>query len=415
MILSLLCSIISMSHTVKTPNKVVVLKSPTGWQIQRNGQPYYIKGVGGTSKMDELVKAGGNSMRTWGTENVGNELEECQKHGITLTVGIWLGHRSYFNYDDPAKVKEQYDRVRNDVAKFKDHPAVLMWGLGNEMEVDNNDKEATWRAIEDLAKLCKQLDPNHPTMTVVAEVSKQKVDNIKKWAPSIDILGINSYGGLPTLPKRLKEYGWDKPYVVTEFGPLGPWERPKTPWGAALEPTSSEKAAFYKSNYENSIKGQSGWCLGSYAFLWGDKQEETPTWFGMFLPSGERTEAIDVMTQFWTGKAPASRAPQVQSLEFSHGQQEVAPGTTASATIKATDPDGDKLAIRWEVRKEVANRKYAGEGEVKPGVVNGMLEGVTSPTVKFTVPRDPGAYRVYVYIKDGKGNAATANMPFAVK
>ncbi|MBC8064316.1 MAG: hypothetical protein H7Y17_05765, partial [Chlorobia bacterium] len=361
------------------------------------------------------VKAGGNSMRTWGTENVGNELEECQRRGITLTVGMWLGHRSYFNYDDPVKVKEQYEKVQSDVTKFKDHPAVLMWALGNEMEVDNNDREATWRAIEDLAKLCKQLDPNHPTMTVVADVNKQKVENLKKWAPSIDILGINSYGGLPTLPKRLKEYGWDKPYVVTEFGPVGPWERPKTPWGAALEPTSSEKAVSYRSNYENSIKSQSGWCLGSYAFLWGDKQEETPTWFGMFLPSGERTEAIDVMALLWTGKAPANRAPQIQGFEFSHAQQEASVGAKASASIKATDPDGDKLTVKWEVRKEASSKRYAGEGEVKPGVVNGLLEGVTSPTVQFNVPRDPGAYRVYVYVKDGKGNAATANMPFAVK
>lgn len=403
----------AMASNAPIPTKVV--KTPQGWELHRNGKPYYVKGVGGTSKMDELVKAGGNSMRTWGTENVGNELDECQKRGITLTVGTWLGHRSYFNYDDPAKVKEQYERVRSEVLKFKDHPAVLMWALGNEMEVDNNDREALWRAIEDLAKLCKQLDPNHPVMTVVADVNKQKIDNIKKWAPSIDILGINSYGGMPTLPKRLKELGWDKPYLVTEFGPLGPWERPKTPWGAALEPTSSEKAAFYKSNYENSIKAQSGWCLGSYAFLWGDKQEETPTWFGMFLPSGERTESVDVMTQFWTGKAPENRTPQVQSFEFSLGQQQVPVGTTASATIKATDPDGDKLTLRWEVRKEATNKGYAGEGEVKPGVVNGLLEGATSTTVNFTVPRDPGAYRVYVYIKDGKGNAATANMPFAVK
>lgn len=404
-----------LAATMFAPTVVKVEKTANGWQILRNGQPYEIRGVGGTSKMDELVKAGGNSMRTWGTENVGNELDECHKRGITLTVGTWLGHRSYFDYDDPAKVKEQYDRVRSEVLKFKDHPALLMWGLGNEMEVGNNDREALWRAIEDLAKLCKQLDPNHPVMTVVAEVSKQKIDNIKKWAPSVDVLGVNSYGGLPTLPKRLKEYGWDKPYVVTEFGPLGPWERPKTPWGAALEPTSTEKAAFYKSNYEASIKAQSGWCLGSYAFLWGDKQEETPTWFGMFLPSGERTEAIDVMAQFWTGKPPANRAPQISEFLMSASQKEVDSGSLATAEVKANDPDGDRLSIRWEVRKEATNKRFAGEGEVRPGVVNGLLEGVTSPTVRFNVPRDPGAYRVYVYVRDGKGNAATANMPFAVK
>ncbi len=396
-------------------SKVSVVKGSAGWQLVRDGKPFEIKGVGGTSNMEELIRSGGNSMRTWGTENVGNELDECHKRGITLTVGIWLGHRSYFNYDDPAKVKEQYERVKADVLRYKDHPAVLMWGLGNEMEVDNNDREATWRAIEDLAKLCKQIDPNHPTMTVVAEVSQQKIDNIKKWAPSIDILGVNSYGGLATLPKRLKDYGWDKPYVVTEFGPLGPWERPKTPWGAALEPTSSEKAALYKSNYENSIKAQKGWCLGSFAFLWGDKQEETPTWFGMFTPNGDRTEAIDVLTQMWSGRQSANRAPTLNSFTFDLGQKEVSPGAKGTATVKATDPDGDTLIYKWEVRKEASDKRYAGEGEVRPGVVNGMLEGAKLATVTFEAPRIPGAYRVYVYVRDGKGNTATANMPFAVK
>lgn len=406
---------ITLIAAMLSPSTVKVARTDSGWQLLRNGQPYYIKGVGGTTRMDQLAAAGGNTFRTWGTENVGQHLDEAQKLGLMVTVGHWLGHKHHLNWDDPVKVKEQFERVKADVLKYKDHPAVLFWGLGNEMEVADNDREVVWRAVEELARMCKQLDPNHPTMTVVAEIGGDKIANIKKWAPSIDILGVNSYGGLASLPKRLKEAGWDKPYVVTEFGPLGPWERPKTSWGAALEPTSTEKAALYRSNYENSIKSQSGWCLGSFAFLWGDKQEETPTWFGMFLPSGERTEAVDVMTRFWSGKSPANQAPKIAEFLLSAAQQEVQAGSTISAEIKVSDPDGDRLAIKWEVRREATNKRFAGEGEVRPGVIKGLLEDVTSNSVRFAVPKDPGAYRVYVYVRDGKGNAATANMPFAVK
>jgi hypothetical protein len=407
-------SVLALTMLALSPVPTKIAKTSEGWQLLRDGKPYFVKGVGGTGRMDELVAAGGNSMRTWGTENAARELDDCQKHGLTLTVGIWLGHKEYFNYEDPVKVREQYENVKKDVLRLKDHPALLMWGLGNEMEI-GNDTPALWKAIEDLAKLCRSLDPNHPVMTVVADLTPQKISNIKTYAPSIDLIGFNSYGGLPTLPKRLKEAGWEKPYIVTEFGPLGPWERPKTAWGAALEPTATEKAAFYRSNYDASIAGQKGWCLGSYAFLWGDKQEETPTWFGMFLPTGERTPAVDVMTYAWLGQWPKNRAPEISKFEFSLGTQEVDGGSEASASVMALDPDNDHLTYAWELRQEATQKGYAGQGETKPGVVTGYVDPYKTPAISFKAPRHPGAYRLYVTVRDGRGNAATANLPFAVR
>jgi len=390
-----------------------VQKTSDGWQLLRNGKPYTIKGVGGTAHPDVLVEAGGNSMRTWGPEQAARELDECQKYGLTLTIGIWLGHKDSFDYSDPAKVRQQYESTRAVVEKYKDHPALLMWGLGNEMEMGNDTPEL-WKAIEDLAKLCKKLDPSHPTMTVVAEISPEKIAHIKQYAPSIDVLGVNSYGSMPTMPKRLKEAGWDKPYVVTEFGPVGWWERPKTPWGAALEPTSSEKAAFYAKSYHDAVEVEKGWCLGSYAFLWGHKQEQTPTWFGMFLPTGERTESIDVMTYAWSGKWPKNRVPSLVSFEMDQSGKDVAPGAEISAAVKAKDEDGDPLTYLWEIRKEAGTNGYAGQGERTPPPIPGLVDNLGSPRIKFKAPSEAGAYRLYITVKDGKGNAATANLPFRV-
>ena len=44
-----------------------------------------------------------------------------------------------------------------------------------------------------------------------------------------------------------------------------------------MEETSSQKAAVYQSRYEASVQQDKTQCLGTYVFLWGQKQERTPT------------------------------------------------------------------------------------------------------------------------------------------
>jgi hypothetical protein len=408
---AMLLSTLGMSLDNATPVPVTLKQNGEHWQLLRGGKPYRVLGVGGTQNMELLAESGGNSMRTWGVDRAGEELDAADKLGLTLSVGIWLGHKSYFDYGNAEQVKKQFDAVEAAVLKHRNHPAVLVWGLGNEMEMHGNDTPQLWTAIEDLAKMVKKHDPNHPVMTVVAEVSAEKIRNIQRYAPSIDILGVNSYGGLPTLPKRLKEFGWTKPWMVTEFGPLGPWERPKTAWDAPLEQHSSDKANFYATNYQNSIASSPG-CIGSYAFLWGEKQEVTPTWFGMFLKSGEATEAVDVMTHAWTGKWPAQRAPQIRS--FSVSGQDAKPGMTMQAKVEAIDPNSDALTYRWQIQEEVDEKKYAGEGEKRPEVVVDLKEE-SGPSIEFKAPEKPGNYRLYLWIFDGKGKAATANAPFRIQ
>ena len=407
------CLLFALS--MQTPIKVELKQVGSNWQMLRGGKPYFVKGVGGTGQMDELVQSGGNSMRTWGSEKAASELDECHKRGLTLMLGIWLGHRSYFNYSNPEQIEKQKEQVRADIRKHRNHPALLMYGLGNEMEVDNNDTPTLWREINELAKIVHAEDPNHLAATVVADISPEKIARIKQYAPDIDVLGINSYGGLATLPERLKAAGWTKPYVVTEFGPNGPWEMKKTAWGAALEPTSAEKADKYFRDYQHSIAGNAAQCVGSYAFLWGNKQEETHTWFGMFLPSGERTQAVDVMIKAWTGKSAKNSAPILSGFTFNKAGLEFPAGEDLVATASVTDPDSDPLIYKWEVRLEGDVKGYAGEGEKLPPVRPGDWDSVRTKTLNVKGPTRPGRYRLFVYVMDGKGNAAVANSPFLVK
>lgn len=405
---------VSLAEETASAGSVVELrKTEQGWELIRNGEPYFIKGGGGQHFPQELADAGGNSMRTWGAENAGEVLDRAHELGLTVTVGIWLQHERHgFNYADADAVASQLETARGYVEKYKDHPALLMWCLGNEVEGDGQNP-LVWKAINDAAKMVHEVDPNHPTMTVLAEIGG-KIEPLIKHCPEIDVLGINSYGGHPTLGARSAEAGLDRPYVVTEYGPLGQWEVGKTPWGVPYEQTSSEKAKFCEEGYTYSIAGQPGRCLGGYVFNWGAKQEVTSTWYSLFL-EGRSTETVDVMTKFWTGEWPDNRAPQIQPIEFlGFDANQVKAGSECKARVTATDPDGDKLVYRWVVQSETTDRQSGGDFEKTPPTHPEAIIAAKGTGVVFKAPTKPGGYRLFVYIEDGQKHHATANKPFFV-
>lgn len=392
---------------------VQIVKRGESFTLLRDNRPFFIRGVGGANQLDDLAAIGGNSFRTWGADNLEKELEEAKKRDMAVCAGIWLGHKRHgFDYGDPKAVADQKERALAVVKKFKDHPNVLLWALGNEVELDGDDPNA-WKAIDDLAKAVKELDPNHPTMTVIAEIGGNKIERIKTLCPNIDIVGINSYAGLASLPERLKATGWTKPYIVTEFGPPGPWEVGKTEWGAPLEPTSTQKASTYQLNYSKGVEKQP-LCLGAYAFLWGNKQEATATWFGMMLPNGEKTGAVDVFAQAW-GKPRKNRAPLLQKLETSVTNKKISRGVPIEAVATVIDFENDLLNFRWVIQAEQAERKSGGDAESKPPVIAQYVDPIGGNEVKFKGIDKPGAYRLFLYVTDGKGNGATANIPFFVE
>ena len=156
--------------------------------------PFYIRGAGGGDQLAVLGDSGGNSIRTWsidqGTETL---LASAASHGLTVTLGHWLGHERHgFRYNNLDQVTQQIERVRRDVLKYRGNSAVLLWALGNEMEgYEAGDNPAIWTHIETLAAMVKLLDPHHPTMTVIGELGGRRVEAIHKLCPSIDIIGLN--------------------------------------------------------------------------------------------------------------------------------------------------------------------------------------------------------------------------------
>jgi hypothetical protein len=396
------------------PTVTRVERTPDGWRLLRDGRPYTVRGAGGDGSRELLSRLGGNSLRTWGADDLDRQLDEAARLGLSVTVGIWLGHERHgFRYDDPARVARQKAEALAVVSRYKGHPAVLAWGIGNEMEGDGTNP-AVWRAVEDIAKEARRLDPDHPTMTVIAEIGGPKVKSVHELCPSVDVVGINSYGGAPSVPERYRRAGGTKPYLLTEFGPPGRWEIKARDWGAPPELSSTRKAESYRRAYEANVLGAEGLCLGSYAFLWGWKQEVTPTWMSLLLPGGERLAAADALGELWSGRPPANRCPEIRAFTLA-GPDRVEPGATVRVDLAATDPEGDPLSVRWLLRREVEDYSSGGDREAAPPEFPEALAQGDATGATFRLPRDGGGYRAFVTITDGHGGAATANVPLLVK
>jgi len=397
------------------PVKTEIQKTADGqYELLRDGKPYFIKGVGGKWSRETLAKTGANSFRTWHiAEDLEDQLDVAQKNGLTVTVGYWLKHKEKsFNYSDAAAVAKQFEDVKNTVMKYKHHQAVLAWAVGNEME-RNNDIPELWIHIESLAKVIHEIDPNHPVMTVVAELGGKKVQNINKYCPSLDLIGINTYAGGPSVGERYRKNGGTKPFVLTEFGPAGQWEMPKNKFGAVNELTSTDKCKWYRNTYEKSVLAFKGTCLGSYAFIWGFKVEATSTWYGMFLPDGSKLAAVDTMQELWTGKPSDQPCPIMSKLALT-GANEVAPGDSIEAIVDVSHPKDGKLRIEWALCGEQGTYGIAGpDAEAAPVVADAIVEnGQKHVTIKMPIAR--GVYRIYCYVRNENGGAAVGSLPVKV-
>lgn len=404
--------LLSISTTQAAAEAVPVEIVP-GSGIMRGGQPYFVKGAAGYERMDELVQAGGNSIRTWTTNGLTEILDEAQKRGLTVCSGIWLEREcDWFSYANAGHCTRQAERVKNEVRKYRDHPALLFWGIGNEAEGDGNN-EAYWKQLEVLAKAVKELDPAHPTFTAVAGLQAAKVAGLNAHTPSLDFIGINTYAALNGLRQYLAEAKWTRPWVVTEYGPRGFWESPKAPWGAPIEQTSTEKAQFIRKAYTAAIL-PAGDCWGGYVFLWGQKQEATSTWFGIFTETGESTATKDVLHELWKNQPPPDHAPALKILTSSATKKAIPAGSEFTAQADATDPDGDSLTWHWTVTAESAGRA-SNNRERKPGPLPQCIVKAEGSTASFRAPAKPGEYRVHVRVTDGRKRVATGNFPFQVK
>jgi hypothetical protein len=403
---------------------VEVVRRDGRYTLLRGGEPYAVKGAGlEFGDVESLAAHGGNSFRTWRTDNGrdnGQEvLDRAARAGVTVAMCIEIGRERHgFDYDDEAAAAAQLEYARGEVMKYKDHPALLAWIIGNEPNLGFTNPKV-FDAINGISEMIHAVDGQHPTTTALAGFSKELADLIETRSPDLDFVSIQMYGDIVNLPRYLEEIGWEHPYFVSEWGAIGHWEVGKTAWGAPIEQNSSAKADNYLRSREIAIASDPDQVIGSYVFLWGQKQERTPTWYGMFLEDGTETETVDVMHYIWNGAWPANRSPRVEDIlldsRTAHQNPVLIAGENYPASIVASDPDGDALEYRWEIMSESEATQTGGDKEEVPESITGLIGDEGPGKVSVTAPAEAGKYRLFVYVYDGQGHAGHANIPFLVE
>lgn len=429
----LLCLIFSCVKQESTTSKVEVKSVNGQYNFYVNDSLFEIRGVGFNygyrANFEELAVTGANALRTWSTNEADTILKAAKKHNFMVALGINIGKELWgFNYNDSIAIAQQFERVKNTINTYKDHPNLLCWVVGNELNLLFEDDGVTLRevnpkvydAMSDVVDYIHEVDPNHPVTMTFAGVIEPHLKVALERIPQLDIVSVQVYADLENVEERMKETGIEKPYLITEFGPRGFWEMPKTTWNREIEESSGPKVdGIVERIHKGLLNNNSGKCLGGFAFVWGQKHERTSTWYGMHHEDGKQTAYVDELTKLWTGSYPGNRAPRVDSLLLANKKATdnifLKPDSEVVAKVFASDPNNDELSFKWEVANEVDIRSEGGAKEQKPERIKITEIKNEKGELVFKTPSREGAYRILCYVYDGKNKAGNANIPFYVK
>jgi hypothetical protein len=182
----------------KTTNNTVRIDAQ---KIVVNDRPYIIKGIcyhpvpkGSNERsftsidqdLSLMIEAGINTIRVYAPIDDVAILDKIHAAGIKLIVGFGYNQGGIFDIASGS--------LLDYVTKYKTHPAILFWELGNEYnyhpEWFDGNINNWYTTLEKTAQMIHALDANHPVSTAHGEIPTQEVLNEN---PSIDVWGVNVY------------------------------------------------------------------------------------------------------------------------------------------------------------------------------------------------------------------------------
>ncbi|MFF1820160.1 discoidin domain-containing protein [Kribbella sp. NPDC058245] len=394
------------------------------WQLLVNNTPWVVKGLTwgpptseAAQRLPELKAIGVNTVRTWGTDGTSKALfDAAAANGMRVVAGYWLqpgggpGSGGCVNYVTDANYKTtMLGEIRRWTTEYKDNAGVLIWNVGNESVLGlqncysgtelENQRIAYATFVNDAAKAIHAIDPNHPVTSTDAWTGAWPY--YKQYSPDLDLMAVNSYGHVCQVKQDWINGGYNKPYILTEGGPAGEWEVPNDANGVPNQPTDLQKRDGYTQAW-NCIIGHTGVALGATLFHYGSENDFGAVWFNI-TPGNEKSLAWYAIRQAFGGPGGGNTSPVITNMTLSR-TTDVPAGGTISVNVAVTDPNGDALSHEFKV-----GGKY----------IDGSGALVTTPSsgngpFTVTVPQRLGVWKLYDYVRDGKGNVSIETRSFRV-
>jgi cellulose synthase (UDP-forming) len=291
----------------------------------------------------------------------------------------------------------------------------LGWALGNETYSTlkyfyqkpylNSVRRAYIDLIEKLTQKIHELDPQRPVFAILphTNILQGAVTDFHKYAPSIDIMGINSHDkdDLKSVQKIMGDLDFNRPYIISEFSSGGYWNEEilEMEKGMVLEKTDHEKGNQYFWNWIKYVEFKKGYNVGGIAYSWRDKPEGTATWFGITDIKGRLKPAYYRLRKVWQKTYSSIPMPWV----IIQGPMEISSDKTYE--FNALEEYEGNFTYEWYLQSE-KRMEYLGKLEA---IGEGRKVRVTIP------PIGNSELRLYVYVSDKHGNVVSASLPLKMK
>lgn len=307
LILAIACVLNSsfMQVSSTTGNAMPTRVSVVGRRLLVDGLPFTVRGVGYspvpigidpettppygdrfTSDFDFIYERdlpllrqmGANTIRLWGWNNSANHtdfLDQAYNDGVNpirVIATFWMPNT--YNISSPSERTHIKAEFRNMVALHKNHPAILMWAIGNELNAD-----WMYRAhLDDLFTLVNEMAAEahaeegataHPVTTPLVDVNV--IDTISRYdsvVGNLDVWSVQTYRGI-TFGILFDDYATasSKPLAILEYG-IDAYDNRNN---AEYEAIGIPYQAIYAEALWREIAAHSNVCIGGSIMAYSDE------------------------------------------------------------------------------------------------------------------------------------------------